>query len=215
MLSPTAADTDNERPFVVVLGLDLDETGSSGFAFEQAARIAGRIAGAVLHVLHVLAPEAASTAPETAGLLRLYVSEKSTVLGDAAPTLMGIHVRRGDPAKEIAQLAAEVAADLVVVGSHRAPLKNLFLSTTAERVMAVATCPVFVAGPKPRPQPSHVIVIDPPCPDCVKQREVTEGRTWWCARHSENHHLRRHHAYSYQGELPFETHDSEVTATGV
>jgi nucleotide-binding universal stress UspA family protein len=208
--------SDNAGPFVVVLGLDLSDTESSGFAFDQAARMVGRIPDAVLHVLHVLAPEAATaSAPETAGLLRLYVSEKAVVLGAAAPACVGIHVRRGDAGREIAQLASEVAADVIVVGSHRAPVRNLFLSTTAERVMAVAPCPVFVAGPRPRPQPSHMIVIDPPCPDCVQQRALTEGRAWWCARHSENHHLRRHHAYSYQSGLPFESHDSEVSATGV
>jgi len=213
-----SADANTDRPFVVVLGLDLEETGSSGFAFDQAARIVGRIPGAVLHVLHVrhvVAPDAAAEPSETAGLLRLYVSEKSAVLGDAAPTRVGIHVRSGDSAKQIAQLAAEVTADLIVVGSHKAPLKNIFLSTTAERVMAVATCPVFVAGPRPRPEPSHNIVIEPPCPDCVRQRDLTQGRQWWCARHSESHHLRRHHAYSYQSGMPFETHDSEVSATGV
>jgi nucleotide-binding universal stress UspA family protein len=207
---------DDVLPFVVVLGLDLVDTESSGFAFDRAARIVGRIPGAVLHVLHVLAPDAATaSALETAGLLRLYVSEKASVLGTAAPASVGVHVRRGDPAKEIAQLAVEVMADMIVVGSHKAPLKNLFVNTTAEHVMSVASCPVFVAGPRPRPQPSHVIVIEPPCPDCVQRRELTEGRTWWCARHSENHHLRRHHVYSYQSDLPFESHDSEVSATGV
>ncbi|MGO9838279.1 MAG: universal stress protein, partial [Polyangiaceae bacterium] len=145
--------SDNAGPFVVVLGLDLTDTESSGFAFDQAARMVGRIPDAVLHVLHVLAPEAATaSAPESAGLLRLYVSEKAVVLGAAAPARVGIHVRRGDAAREIAQLAVEVTADVIVVGSHKAPVKNLFLSTTAERVMAVAACPVFVAGPRPRPQ---------------------------------------------------------------
>jgi nucleotide-binding universal stress UspA family protein len=146
---------DDVLPFVVVLGLDLVDTESSGFAFDRAARIVGRIPGAVLHVLHVLAPDAATaSALETAGLLRLYVSEKASVLGTAAPASVGVHVRRGDPAKEIAQLAVEVMADMIVVGSHKAPLKNLFVNTTAEHVMSVASCPVFVAGPRPRPQPS-------------------------------------------------------------
>jgi hypothetical protein len=73
----------------------------------------------------------------------------------------------------------------------------------------------MVAGPRPAPAPSHVIVIDPPCPDCVAARASSQGRTWWCARHSEHHHLRRHHRYSYQSHLPFAEHDSEVRATGV
>jgi hypothetical protein len=105
---------------------------------------------------------------------------------------------------------------MIVVGAHRRyTVKNLFLGWTAERLMGTAKCPVLVAGPRPLPHTSHVIYIDPPCPDCVTARAESQGRKWWCARHSEHHHLRRHHIYSYQNRLPFEEHDSEVTATGV
>jgi hypothetical protein len=169
-----------------------------------------------MHIVHVAAPDNDEEAARIAGLLRLYVSEKATELGGLARQSVGIHVRQGDAAKEIAQLARDVEADAIVVGSHRGPhLKTLVLGTTAERVMAVASCPVVIAGPRPRPQPSHVITIEPPCPDCVQARQSSSGRNWWCARHSESHHMRKHHFYSYQGELPFESHDSTVTSTGV
>lgn len=205
-----------ERPFVLVLGLDLADQASSGFAFDEALRMASRIAGSQMHVVYVVAPETtAEAAHEAAGLLRLYVSEKAEAMSERGPQRAGIHVRQGDAAKEIAQLATDVGADVIVVGTHKPPhLKNLFVGSTAERVMATATCSVFVAGPRPRPEPSHVIVIEPPCPDCVRERMATQGRAWWCARHSEHHHLRRHHVYSYHSELPFGEHDSEVTATG-
>ena len=82
--------------------------------------------------------------------------------------------------------------------------------------MATATCPVVVAGPRPKPQPSHIITIEGPCPDCVQARVETHGARWWCARHSEHHAvLRHHHLYSYHTELPFSDHDSEISATGV
>jgi nucleotide-binding universal stress UspA family protein len=213
MSSATA--NNSKRPFAVVLGVDLDDTESSGFAFDQAARIVARIPGAVMHILHVqVAETSAATVMEAAGLLRLYITEKAAMLGEASPTGVGIHVRRGDAAKEIAQLAADVSADMIVVGSHKAPhLKSLFVGSTAERVMAASKCPVFVAGPRPHPQPSHTIVIEAACPDCLTQRAATQGKSWWCPRHTESHHLRRHHAYSYQSALPFESHDQEVSAT--
>jgi nucleotide-binding universal stress UspA family protein len=208
--------TASERPFLLVLGVNLADQGSSGHAFDQAIRIASRIPCSEMHVVHVL--EAATSddkAQEAAGLLRVYVSEKIAALDVDGPQRTGPHVRRGDAAREIAQLGVDLDADMIVVGT-RGPvhLKNLFVGSTAERVMATASCPVFVAGPRPRPQPPHVIVIEPPCPDCVQQRAATAGRSWWCARHSEHHHLRRHHIYSYRTDLPFAEHDSEVSPGG-
>ncbi|HEY1697634.1 MAG TPA: universal stress protein [Polyangiaceae bacterium] len=206
-----------ERPFVLVLGLNLEDQTSSGHAFDQAMRIASRIAGSEMHIVHVEAERATDEAlRKVAGLLELYVSEKAAALRVRGPHHAALHVRRGDPAAEIVRLAAEVGADAIFLGNHRAPhMKSLFVGSTAEHVMAVATCPVFLAGPKPRPEPSHVIVIEAACPDCVQRRAETHGQSWWCARHSEPHHLRRHHVYSYTSELPFATHDSEVSPTGV
>ncbi len=211
-----SSDSGADRPFVLVVAVDLSDTDSSGFALDQAARIAVRIPDSEMHILHVAALDDDAEAARIAGLLRLYVSEKAAQLGGLARQSVGIHVRQGDAAKEIAQLAHEVGADMIVVGSHKGPhLKTLVLGTTAERVMAVSACPVVIAGPRPRPQPSHVITIEPPCPDCVEARRATEGRTWWCRRHSESHHVAHRHPYSYQSGLPFEQHDSEVAATGV
>jgi nucleotide-binding universal stress UspA family protein len=206
-----------QGPFVLVVGLDLANTESSGYAVNQAARIAMRILGSEMHLLYVLAADAtADEVRDAAGRLERYVAAKATELGGLARQSAGIHVRRGEPGHEIAQLANDVSADLIVVGTHRRPhLKQLLLGSTAEHAMAIANSPVFVAGPRPHPKPSHVITIDPPCPDCVATRQATQGRTWWCARHSESHHLHGHHLYSYQTELPFESHDSEVTATGI
>jgi nucleotide-binding universal stress UspA family protein len=200
------------RPFVLALGLDLSDTDSSGFAFDQAGQIAVRIPNSQLHVVYVL-PESATPAAtrEAMGLLKLYVSEKWTALGRGAGQGVGFHVRHGDAPREIAQIAAEVSADLIVVGSHKVPhLKTIFIGSTAERVMAATHCPVFVAGPKPKPTPSQIIVIDPPCLDCVRTRTATEGHRWWCERHSESHHLHHRHLYSYQTEVPFSGADVSV-----
>jgi nucleotide-binding universal stress UspA family protein len=201
-----------DRPFVLVVALDLADTDSGGYALDQAGRMAVRIPRSQMHALHV---SSGDPTQETLGLLRLYVSEKLALLEGSATQAIAVHVRSGEPSAEIAKFASELSADLIVVGTHKPPhLKNIFVGSTAERIMAHATCPVVVSGPKPKPVPSHIIVIEPPCPDCVQARLDSRGQSWWCARHSEHHSvMRHHHLYSYEG-ASFSDHDSTVSPTG-
>jgi nucleotide-binding universal stress UspA family protein len=203
------------RPFVVVVGVDKNDTESSGHALNQAARIAMRIPGSHLHFVYALPAGAdADVTRDARGWLQRYLVAKAAELGGLPGQSVGIHVRSGEPGHEIAQLANDAAADMIIVGTQRHPhLKQLLMGSTAEHVMSTATCPVLVAGSRPPPKHSDVVVIEPPCPDCVRTRQATHGRTWWCPRHSEKHV--HGHRYSYQTELPFAEHDSEVTATGV
>ena len=204
---------DDHSHFVIVVALDLADTASGGYALDQAARVARRIPRSQLHILHVSAGEAKR---ETLDLLSLYASGKLAAAGEGQRQAFSVHVRAGEAAPEIARMATDLSADLVIVGTHKpAHLKSLFVGSTAERVMALAACPVLVAGPRPTPAESHVIVIESPCPDCVLTRTQTRGRSWWCTRHSEHHSvLTHHHLYSYEGPALGE-HDSEVSATGV
>jgi hypothetical protein len=103
---------------------------------------------------------------------------------------------------------------MIVVGNHKGThLKALFLGSTATHVMATASCPVFVAGPRPEPTVSHEIAIEPACAQCLERRAATSGRNWWCERHSEHHSVLGGHVYSYQSELPFGQPDMSVNPT--
>jgi nucleotide-binding universal stress UspA family protein len=54
-------------------------------------------------------------------------------------------VRIGDPGHEIADCAAEIGADLVVISSHgRKGVKRLLIGSVAERVVRLSHCPVLV-----------------------------------------------------------------------
>jgi nucleotide-binding universal stress UspA family protein len=209
-METTIAPTD--RPFVLVVGIDLMDTLSSGYALNQAARMAMRIPGSEMHLLYVIPSGRGHVdVHETSSQLKRYIMAKTTELGGLARHSVGVHVREGDVAHAIAQLATDVGADAIIVGTHKAArLKDMFVGSTASRVMTTATCPVLVAGPRPIPVAPHVIVIEGPCPDCVQARSASAGRTWWCARHSENHHLHGRHHYSYRSELPFAEHDASV-----
>lgn len=201
------------RPFVLVAALDLVDTDSGGYALDQSLRVATRIPGCEMHVLHVSEQPAT---PQTLGLLRYYVTEKAQMLPGFSLAGIRVHVRVGEPAHVIAELAAEVHADLVVVGTHRAlQLHAVTKGHTGERVTRESTCPVLVAGPRPKSEPPHIIVIEGTCPECLVARQSSAGQTWWCARHAERHPVLHHHLYGYATELPFAEPDAEVIPTGV
>jgi hypothetical protein len=127
----------------------------------------------------------------------------------------GVHLRTGDAARQIAVLAAEVGADVVVLGSRRGQqIRHWIVGSTAQKLQAIAACPVLVANPWPKePADKHILVIDPPCPDCVRARASSSGSRWWCERHS--HRGNSAHTYSYEYGAPFTTHDSLTSSTGI
>jgi nucleotide-binding universal stress UspA family protein len=197
----------------IVVGLDF--TDADGPAFDYAAQIARRVAKSALHLVHVFGSEpTAERSKELMGHLRLYVDEKSAIAPGLPGVTVGIHLRKGKPVREIVQLAADVHANLIVVGSHKGPhLKQWIVGSTAEKLIAGAPCPVLVASPKPNEPVKHDPVIEPPCPQCVQTRKASNGTRWWCERHAEA--ANGAHSYSYQREIPFATHDSAVSPTGI
>jgi nucleotide-binding universal stress UspA family protein len=195
-----------------------DYTDASGYAFEQAARIAARIPSSELHLIHVTSGETSDArARQVSGQLHGYIDGKTKSMGDMDGQSVGVHVRHGEPAREIAQLAAEIDSDLIVIGSSNHPhLKSLLLGTIADKLYQHSPCPIIVAGPKPAEPRVHYPAIEPPCPDCVRARAASGGAQWWCARHTaRGRYGVPGHVYSYQTELPFASHDSEVIPTGI
>jgi nucleotide-binding universal stress UspA family protein len=86
-----------------------------------------------------------------------------------------LHVRRGKPEVEIAELAAEIRADLIVIGqfglhTSRASDKNL-----PNRVLQQAVCPTLVVGAP------AALDTSPQCPSCAAVREDSAG--WFCDQH--------------------------------
>ncbi len=58
---------------------------------------------------------------------------------------LNTEVRLGDPGKVVSDFAAELQADLIVIGSHgRTGLTRFVLGSVAERVTRLAHCPVLV-----------------------------------------------------------------------
>jgi nucleotide-binding universal stress UspA family protein len=198
---------------VIVVGLAFNE--ADGPAFDQAARIARRVPASTLHLVHVFDRDlSAARSRDLIDHLRLYVNEKAAVSDGLAGVTVGIHLRSGKVVREIIQLATEVDADIIAVGSDRGPhFKHWLVGSTAEDLMVAASCPVLVAGPQPKEPEKQEPTIEPPCPNCVRQRTVSRGLRWWCERHA--HQVNAGHTFSYQREIPLASHDSSVIPTGI
>jgi universal stress protein A len=71
--------------------------------------------------------------------------ERIAATATAAGVDVLTRVRVGFAAEEILETAREENADLIVLGTHgRRGLAHLVLGSTAEKVVRLATCPVFV-----------------------------------------------------------------------
>ncbi|MEO6950851.1 MAG: universal stress protein [Polyangia bacterium] len=103
-----------------------------------------------------------------------------------APTVNTIiHVRLGAIPENLAGLATELRADLLVVGTHgRRGLRRLLLGSVAERTARIAPCPVLIVRPKDFSALDGLPAIEPACPACLAAREKSDGATWWCDVHS-------------------------------
>ena len=93
-----------------------------------------------------------------------------------------LHVRVGRPAEEIVDLAAEVDADLLVIGRYglHHPRRSI-----SDEVVTTATCPTLVVG-----LTGHAVEAEQPCPECAAVREQSDGERWFCAIHAAPDRLR-------------------------
>lgn len=119
----------------------------SNRALRQAGLLA-QPAEAQLHVLHVVDDD------RPGELVHMERREAERLLAeqlDSMPELRGVRSRpmvvTGDPFDGILRAAAEVSADLIVMGSHRKQfLLDIFVGTTIERVIRRSAFPVLMVN---------------------------------------------------------------------
>ncbi len=95
---------------------------------------------------------------EAEGLLK----EQVELIRDAGGSVAEAHLREGRPADEIAALAEELEADLVVIGSRGVgTVKRLVTGSVSEGVVRLAPCPVLVMrGGEEAWPPGDVVIGD-------------------------------------------------------
>jgi nucleotide-binding universal stress UspA family protein len=208
--------SEKHEPYSIVVAVDYSEAGD--LALERALELAAERKSAAVHVVNVLSLYQAGLSLEPAGAavasdhpsvqeaaerLRQYVEKQVSSFRAAHPTVpptfpdyLVAHQRVEMPSEEIAQLAADLEADIVVVGTHgKRGFSRFLLGSVAEATVRLAPCPVLVVRPKALPATGPA--IQPPCPKCVETRIATRGAELWCEQHRERHGQR--HTY-HQGD---------------
>lgn len=158
-----------ETRFRMVVALDASEYAE--IVLEHALDQAARHDAPELHIVTVIDADAPIEEAKLR-LSHLVADEADTFRGDRRDWRCHLHVRRGEPADEIAQLAGEVAADLIVVGR--------FTHETAEHVLEKAPCPTLVV------QLTDVGVEPETCENCAAMRRDSDGERWFCEQHSSD-----------------------------
>jgi nucleotide-binding universal stress UspA family protein len=204
----------SENTYRIVVGYDFSTL--ADLALTKAFEVASREANGEVHVLHVLIPMLDMTEVASAGAmvadLKPEVSETYEALEARVGQAMAkwqtetgrsfsrlvVHVRTELATSEVAQLASDLDAELVVVGTHgRRGLRRMLLGSVAEAVVRQAPCPVLVVRPKvPHAEEPK---IEPPCPACVEVRKTSKGAQFWCEEHGARHGQR--HTYHYESRL--------------
>jgi nucleotide-binding universal stress UspA family protein len=198
------------KPYILLVGVDFSELADR--ALHEAFAQASQRANSEVHVLSVL--PVASEDPGYAVSVYAALDQKP-VLDSAIQRLCshveiqlekfrlahaGVqtafrvisHAHIDTAAHGIVQLASDLKADLILIGTHNPKgMERLLLGSVAEATVRDARCPVLVIPPPPKPESE--IRFTPPCPECVQARVASAGKDLWCAQHSQRHG--RRHTY--------------------
>jgi nucleotide-binding universal stress UspA family protein len=194
------------NPRFVVLAA-VNESSHEQDVVRVGANFARSMPGGELHLLHVVEdlppPIALVPAPfglgvTTAEIVAAARARLDKVTSAARAQFGGRiveHLAAGSAWKQILQLAIDLQADLVLVGTHgRTGVKRMVLGSVAEAVVRRASCPVIVV----RPKDYHASVppeIEPACADCLQTQRETGGERLWCAQHGGADERRGHIHY--------------------
>jgi nucleotide-binding universal stress UspA family protein len=176
-----------ERLYTIVAAIAGDDTDTC--TLYEASRSAQLARRAELHLVHVISarPSASELSAHTDALTRApaELQRRIDVMELQGPIEITAHFRVGQPSECILQVAAELDADLLIVGTHkRRGVERALFGSVAERVMQRAHCPVLVAMPKDHSPLAREAHAEPVCGDCIDVRQSTANKVYWCARHA-------------------------------
>ena len=162
------------RRYRIVVGIDLSEY--SDIVLEHALDQAARHHSPELHFLTVCEKRKASTEDCKHALWERVYPVLETFNQWGTEWRARLHVRRGRPDEQIAALAADITADLIVVGNFGLHNRGARYKNLPNGVLADAICPTLVVTAPPA-------IDTQQCPACNNVRELTDCDRWFCEDH--------------------------------
>lgn len=165
----------------ILVGTSLDP--SSDAIVDAGAKLA-RGFGAELHLFHAhslpIAYFAGPTGMTTISsdllenerrVRQKLLEEQLARVGVTADDVAGTVIEPGAPHRMLLETAAELSADLIVVGASETP-GRILQGTTADRVLRKATCPVWVVRSSSRLPPRRILApvdLSPLSEECLRR----------------------------------------------
>jgi nucleotide-binding universal stress UspA family protein len=101
------------------------------------------------------------------------------------------HEATGEPWQLIVQMASDLTADIVVLGTHgRKGMQRLMMGSVAEAVSRHCGCSVLVVRKKDH---EPFMALEPLCGLCVEARLQSHGDVLWCKDHVARQDRRHAH----------------------
>jgi nucleotide-binding universal stress UspA family protein len=162
------------KPSAVVVAYDFSSFGQA--VLDRAVALVTRAPFHVLHFVTVVDPHKndPSYVDRVRDALAKAVGKALAASPIANEVQFHVHPRIGKPADEILQLAQEIGADLILIGTHgHTGLTRLMMGSVAEHVVREAGCAVLVARPKTYADVELMHVVE-----VVRTRPTTSRHTY-------------------------------------
>jgi nucleotide-binding universal stress UspA family protein len=183
--------SDKTRPNILV-GVDYSEI--STLVVEEAVAFAQRYRPCNLHFLHVGhfgSDDEAAREGRRVELLAWLAARLPQTEEELDRVSVIAHEAGGDPSRVIVQMAKELAAGLVVLGTHgRQGLDRVMMGSVAEAVSRHCGCSVLVVR---RGLHGQFAELEPVCGVCVEARLKSQGNVLWCHDHAARNDRRYAH----------------------
>jgi nucleotide-binding universal stress UspA family protein len=166
------------RRYRIVVALDDSEY--AGIVLEHALDQAVRHDASDLHFARIVDDER-DIESASQQLARVVADAYEMYLHATGDRRGRLHVRAGDTVEELARLAADLDADLLVVGRFRTHSRK---GSLAGGIVEVSPCPVLAVGLTER------VVGVVQCPSCAAVREATDAESLFCHAHTGDPRMR-------------------------
>jgi nucleotide-binding universal stress UspA family protein len=190
----TLMDRNASGKFLILVGIDFSENGPS--VLQSAADLASKTPAAELHLVHAFGPAVPADDlrwfPALCDVASIEDSDAASAALHQLATSIPLrservcaYVHEGSATAVITQVAEDIEADLVVVGSHdHAGMNRAFFGSVAEKLVRTAPCPVLSIRSKSIPSADATAQ---PCQACEATNRLTWGARLRCLDHAQRH----------------------------